>query len=623
MTNETDMSEIQSVYMAARDGEVTGIVDILLNLDRNSVVQDILNHHTEDDGQITTPLIIAARNGNEDVVHVLLNVFCVDSEQTGTVIFGEETVKEATALWCAAGIGHIGIVKLLVEYGANANHMTSENSTPLRSACFGGNLEIVKYLVEHKADVSAVTSYKNNCLSLACIKGHYSVAEYLIQKGENLDSKNIYGRTALHNCAETGQVKIIDMLLKYGANITTDEDNMTPLMIAALYGETEVVEYFISAVKCLRKDKIDAYELLGTTLGVTSKYDIDTAFHYLKKAIIERHKNKNDVIEKVLSSPIPAYDNWIECKTIRELEHIKTNDTALQMECLAIRERVLGPCHDDVTEALVYTGAQFADKQIYDKCINLWHHALELSHKTYFILGFPEIFVDMFEAEAGLGLKDVIETFERLTLELETIMMQMAKSKDTLQEKREDITTACVYLAGVMHTISKNADEIDRIHRTIYKFIRQNPRLQNGFTPLHICCSSAKYTSYVPLLNFVTFPNISLYKIFIACGASVNAVDNKNNTPLHTIAECANIIDDYDFLFEILVCLIEDGAHVDSCNSEGETAMNVATTDTVKSILMSHRKLSLKCQAARAIKRYKVQYKDIIPNDLQEYVELH
>jgi hypothetical protein len=39
--------------------------------------------------------------------------------------------------------GHLNVIKLLVNHGANVNHRTDTDSTPLRAACFDGRLDIV------------------------------------------------------------------------------------------------------------------------------------------------------------------------------------------------------------------------------------------------------------------------------------------------------------------------------------------------------------------------------------------------------------------------------------------------------------------------------------------------
>lgn len=71
--------------------------------------------------------------------------------------------------------GHLNIVKILVTSGADVNHSTKTNSTPLRAACFDGRLDIVKYLTCHKADIHLANKYNNTCLMIAAYKGHVDV----------------------------------------------------------------------------------------------------------------------------------------------------------------------------------------------------------------------------------------------------------------------------------------------------------------------------------------------------------------------------------------------------------------------------------------------------------------
>lgn len=78
---------------------------------------------------------------------------------------------------CSLGSGHVNVVKTLVQAGANVNHATLTNSTPLRAACFDGRLDIVLYLTQHGADIQIANKYNNTCLMIAAYKG---------------DSKNIF-----------------------------------------------------------------------------------------------------------------------------------------------------------------------------------------------------------------------------------------------------------------------------------------------------------------------------------------------------------------------------------------------------------------------------------------------
>lgn len=66
-----------------------------------------LQEFIEDDGQIFTPFIIAAKNGKYNVVFTLLMKFKPDLEKECVIKFDGHIVSGATALWCAAGSGKI------------------------------------------------------------------------------------------------------------------------------------------------------------------------------------------------------------------------------------------------------------------------------------------------------------------------------------------------------------------------------------------------------------------------------------------------------------------------------------------------------------------------------------
>ena len=63
--------------------------------------------------------------------------------------------------------------------GADVNHPTKTNSTPVRAACFDGRLDIVKYLTDHSANIHIANSHNNTCLMIAAYKGHLDIVSNL------------------------------------------------------------------------------------------------------------------------------------------------------------------------------------------------------------------------------------------------------------------------------------------------------------------------------------------------------------------------------------------------------------------------------------------------------------
>lgn len=233
------------VYKAASEGKVLTLAALLLNRSESDI-RYLLGYVSQQGGQRSTPLIIAARNGHAKVVRLLLEHYRVQTQQTGTVRFDGYVIDGATALWCAAGAGHFEVVKLLVSHGANVNHTTVTNSTPLRAACFDGRLDIVKYLVENNANISIANKYDNTCLMIAAYKGHTDVVRYLLEQRADPNAKAHCGATALHFAAEAGHIDIVKELIKWRAAIVVNGHGMTPLKVAAESCKADVVELLLS-----------------------------------------------------------------------------------------------------------------------------------------------------------------------------------------------------------------------------------------------------------------------------------------------------------------------------------------------------------------------------------------
>lgn len=325
-------------------------------------------------------------------------------ESECAVNFDGHIVHGVSALWAAAGAGHMSIVKLLVQHGANVNHQTQTDSTPLRAACFEGRLDVVEYLVAHGGDLNIANAFNNSCLMIASFKGHTSVVEFLLKNGALVNERAMCQATALHYASEMGHYEICRILLEYGATLELNEYGMTPAIYAAEKTRESVVELFCAWSDLITKeDKINALELIGASFANDKdNYSITKAYKYLMLGMELRYEDSDNIIRKQVLPPVPAYDNWIECQTIADLQAIEFNHNLLHMESLTIRERILGKACPEVAHPIIFRGAVYADNGRFDRCEALWMHALRLRQNIQIsvqrdLLRFAQVFSQMIQ----------------------------------------------------------------------------------------------------------------------------------------------------------------------------------------------------------------------------------
>uniref|UniRef100_A0A3Q2XS10 Protein fem-1 homolog B n=1 Tax=Hippocampus comes TaxID=109280 RepID=A0A3Q2XS10_HIPCM len=520
-------------------------------------------------------------------------------------------IDGATALWCAAGAGHFEVVRLLVAHGANVNHTTVTNSTPLRAACFDGRLDIVRFLVEHAADMAITNKYNNTCLMIAAYKGHGEVVRFLLERGADPDARAHCGATALHFAADAGHLAVVAELVRRHAVMAANGHGMTPLKVAAESCKEDVVELLLEHGTCEPARRVEALELLGASFANDREnYDIGKTYHYLRAAMDERRRHAGVV----------------------PLEAIRADRDALHMEGLMIRERILGPDSADVSHPIIYRGAVYADNMEFERCIQLWLHALRLrqrgqrnTHKD--LLRFAQVFSQMLHLKERLSA-DVEQVLGCSALEISRSMAraQSAPEGELAQaaDNYESNVFTFLYLACIATKTPCGDDrERARINKHVYDVVRLDPRARDGATLLHLAISSSTPVDDFHTNDVCGFPNAQVTKLLLDCGARVDAVDHEGNTPLHVIVQYNRPISDFLTLHAIIISLVEAGAHTDRTNKQKKTPLDKSTTGVSEILLKTQMKMSLKCLAARAVRRHRITYRNQIPASLEEFVEFH
>lgn len=240
-----------------------------------------------------TVLMTAARTGNIDAVGTLLD--------RGALVDQREDWLSQTALMWAASEGHPGVVRLLIEHGADVGAISGvrewERQTtaeprakwlprgglsPIYFAARDGCLECIDVLVDAGADMNFTDLEGVTPMVAAIANGYYDVAARLVELGADVNLADSTGRTPLYAAVEFNTMpesnrpapyvldnevtsfRLIQILVEAGADVNRQLDRQipyrtkldrgndtmlntgtTPLLRAAKAADIQTMEYLL------------------------------------------------------------------------------------------------------------------------------------------------------------------------------------------------------------------------------------------------------------------------------------------------------------------------------------------------------------------------------------------
>jgi ankyrin repeat protein len=162
------------------------------------------------------------------------------------------------ALLESAKHGRIDCVNLFIGWGADINAVDNEKSNSLHVAILNNRFEIVKPFIDHGIDLNAQDKDGITPLMFAAKAGNCECVENLLKNGakSNLVAINDYeGWNALHFASEFGNKETVERLVVHGCDVNArTKDKCTSLMLAALKGKNETLQYLLGETKVCIED---------------------------------------------------------------------------------------------------------------------------------------------------------------------------------------------------------------------------------------------------------------------------------------------------------------------------------------------------------------------------------
>ncbi|KJE91761.1 muscle ankyrin repeat protein 3 [Capsaspora owczarzaki ATCC 30864] len=455
-----------------------------------------------------------------------------------------------TALHVAARLGHVDMVKTLIEFGAIVNAANYMGLTPLHSACQRNHLDVVKVLLSKGADLSLADHEGNTSLHFAALHGHLDCVKELVRneaRGVNalthvvdVNMTNGRGNTALHLASKWGFIDIVQVLLRHGAMAALrNSRHETPLQCAQnkkiadlIRTETEddpvSVEGFDEQVSA---QQAAAFPTRPSTLTRSATSAM------LKPAGLSSSAG-------FVSSPATAADGARNASTLRRTltQPALSNDIRASL----VPETLSEPANADPADT--NTAVSEAQRRHEAEMESLFR-AIDDDDIALF-----KFRLSIIDAEDGSGPTVRVAPTDAVLLMCHPLC-QCDKCSMLQSQPSTVLDINSTFHDGItaLHYASLHGHD-DIVEVLVKCGAAVNMRNAHGHTPLHFACQYNHKVAVAKLLN---------------ASAKFNVKDRNGNTPLHFCAgnghvECAEL-------------LLEKGASVNVPNKRGDTALHTAS----------------------------------------------
>ncbi|XP_041124124.1 poly [ADP-ribose] polymerase tankyrase-2 isoform X3 [Polyodon spathula] len=572
-------------------------------------------------------LLESARAGNEEKMMALLtplNVNCHASDG-----------RKSTPLHLAAGYNRVKIVQLLLQHGADVQAKDKGDLVPLHNACSYGHYEVTELLVKHGACVNAVDLWQFTSLHEAASKNRVEVCSLLLSYGADPTLLNCHNKSALDlaptpqlkerlayefkghtllqasretdvarikkhttldivnfkhpqthetalHCAATSpypkRKQVCELLLRKGANVNEKtKDFLTPLHMASEKSHNDVVELLIK-----HEAKVNALDHLGQTalhraahcghlqtIRLLLSAGCDPLIVSLQGFSASQMGNEN--VQQVLQEGVLIGNSdsdrqLLEAAKSGDSEVVKKLCTLQNVNCRDVEGRLSTPLHFAagynrvaVVEYLLQHGADVHAKDkgglvpLHNACSYGHYEVAELLVTHGAVVNVADLwrFTPLHEA-AAKGKYEICK-------------LLLQHGADPTKKNRDGNTPLDLVKDGdtdIQDLLRAGYNNLEVAEYLLQHGAEVNSQDKGGLIPLH---------------NAASYGHVDMAALLIKYNACVNATDTWAFTPLHEAAQKGKT--------QLCALLLAHGADASLTNQEGQSPLDLVTTDDARALL--------------------------------------
>ncbi len=217
------MEHIPALPVPATHATMMDGQDVIAGSPEDGAVDDITLPN-----QMSDHLIAAMERNDVATVRRLI--------EAGEDANGIDLEFEMSPLQWAVQYGHVDLVRVMLDRGADIEQWATEGESPLMFAASAGDHTMVQLLLERGADATYRTDKGWDAVDFAAMHGHEGLAALLREEQCR----------HLRWAVREGELAVVRDLLDHGADVEERYDEgQSPLMVAAFHGHLDIVRLLL------------------------------------------------------------------------------------------------------------------------------------------------------------------------------------------------------------------------------------------------------------------------------------------------------------------------------------------------------------------------------------------